>query len=426
VGGSGQYVAINGMTAGKATITVTTVDGGKTATCEVTVGGGGGPVADVVLDKASMDLVPGGQGWLRAILGDTDFMWSSDNEAVATVVPQVNNSMRAVVRAAAVGTAAITARARKSGKTASCIVTVTDGPDVYVAGFSSGTGATLWKNGAPKRLSSGQSASSVFVSGGDVYVAGIYYDQDIALWTSGAMLWKNGFPQVLSLLESAAHSVHASGGVVCVAGSEQSGGSPRAMLWANGAAQRLSEFESEAYSVYVSDGDVYVAGYEKDGGGKRATIWKNGAPTRLTATDQLTHSVARSVFVSGGDVYAGGLHFSNDGVHWYYFATVWKNGVPQHLDVGDVDSVYVDGDDVHAAGNYIVGATLWKNGVRQRLNTGVSNARQVFASGGDVYAAGYIGEGDGARAVLWKNGAPLYLDWPDATSSAYSVFVAPR
>jgi len=69
----------------------------------------------------------------------------------------------------------------------------TSGNDVYVAGTvregltADGTIATFWKNGKPQRLSDGKNkagAESIFVSDGDVYVAG--YDGDLA------KIWKNG------------------------------------------------------------------------------------------------------------------------------------------------------------------------------------------------------------------------------------------
>jgi hypothetical protein len=57
--------------------------------------------------------------------------------------------------------------------------------DVYVAG----KGPTLWKNGAGQHISyHNADAFSVFVSGNDVYVAGIDYSGG----GNNAVYWKNG------------------------------------------------------------------------------------------------------------------------------------------------------------------------------------------------------------------------------------------
>ncbi len=56
------------------------------------------------------------------------------------------------------------------------------GPDVYVAGYDSGS-AVCWKNGIATILSDGACALLVFVSGSDVYVAG---------WEGERIYWKNG------------------------------------------------------------------------------------------------------------------------------------------------------------------------------------------------------------------------------------------
>ena len=72
-----------------------------------------------------------------------------------------------------------------------------DGPDVYAVAnwLINGVNApTYWKNGVPVNLplngAVGGDASSIFVSGGDVYVSGST--------SHGAVLWKNGVETVLS------------------------------------------------------------------------------------------------------------------------------------------------------------------------------------------------------------------------------------
>ena len=77
----------------------------------------------------------------------------------------------------------------------SCKKNDNDKVDVYVAGVR-GNNATLWKNGIAKNLTDGTNyayANSVFVSGGDVYVAGYEINGQNYI----ATLWKNGIAQDL-------------------------------------------------------------------------------------------------------------------------------------------------------------------------------------------------------------------------------------
>lgn len=123
---SGVVVA---KAAGTAVITVTTVDGGKTASCVVTVKP---RVTGVTLNYSSISLIVGSSRTLTATVTPSDALdksvtWSSNNTSVATV------STSGTVSAKAVGTAVITVRTNDGGKTATCTVTVTP---VSVTGVS--------------------------------------------------------------------------------------------------------------------------------------------------------------------------------------------------------------------------------------------------------------------------------------------------
>lgn len=106
--------------AGTATITVTTADGSKTATCAITVSAAAVPATSVTLDKTTASLAVGADVTLAATVapaGSTDTVaWTTSNAAVATVA---NGKIAAV----APGTATITATA--GSKSATCTVTVT-------------------------------------------------------------------------------------------------------------------------------------------------------------------------------------------------------------------------------------------------------------------------------------------------------------
>lgn len=108
---------------GTVTITATTVDGGKTATCVVTVVKPVVEVESVSLDKTSLAMVEGETATLAAAVkpddaADKSVTWSSDKTSVATV----DNSGK--VTAVAEGSATITVTTTDGGKTAACTVTV--------------------------------------------------------------------------------------------------------------------------------------------------------------------------------------------------------------------------------------------------------------------------------------------------------------
>ena len=116
---NGQVTALK---AGTATITVTTEDGGKTATCQVTVNAKVYNVESVSLDKTSITLTEGDSQTLTATVSPSNatnknISWSSSNTSVATV----NNGVVTAIKA---GTATITVTAEDGGKTATCQVTV--------------------------------------------------------------------------------------------------------------------------------------------------------------------------------------------------------------------------------------------------------------------------------------------------------------
>jgi hypothetical protein len=71
-------------------------------------------------------------------------------------------------------------------------------------------------------------------------------------------------------------------------------------------------------------------------------------------------------------------------------------------------------------------AVLWKNGEARRLSDGrEAQALSVFASGQDLYVAGYEAGADGAGvATLWKNFGPQRLSDGSGDVRANSVFVS--
>ena len=120
VDANGKVTAVK---AGEATITVTTEDGGKTATCKVTVSETSVAVTGVTLNKTALTLNIGASETLSATVAPVDatnkkVTWKSSDAAVATV--DANGKVTGV----AAGEAIITVTTEDGGKTATCKVTV--------------------------------------------------------------------------------------------------------------------------------------------------------------------------------------------------------------------------------------------------------------------------------------------------------------
>ena len=114
---------ITGVKEGEATITVTTEDGGKTATCKVTVEAATIAVTGVTLNKTELTLEVDGSETLTATVAPDDatnkeVTWSSDKPEIVTV------DATGKVTGVAIGEATITVTTEDGGKTATCKVSV--------------------------------------------------------------------------------------------------------------------------------------------------------------------------------------------------------------------------------------------------------------------------------------------------------------
>ncbi len=114
---------VTALKAGSATITVTTEDGGKTATCSITVREKLYPVTGVTLDKTSVELTEGDVTILTATVNPSNasnknVYWTSSDQTVATV--DNTGKVTAVKR----GKTVITVTTEDGNKTATCTITV--------------------------------------------------------------------------------------------------------------------------------------------------------------------------------------------------------------------------------------------------------------------------------------------------------------
>lgn len=141
---------ILGIQTGNTVITVTTVEGGLTDTCEVTVTSDAIPVTGVSLNKDSTEMTAGSTEQLTAAIEpadatESDVIWESGDESVVTV------SVNGLVTAVGEGTADITATTVDGGFSDACGVTVAS-DIIPVTGVSLNAGAMRIGPGKTKRL----------------------------------------------------------------------------------------------------------------------------------------------------------------------------------------------------------------------------------------------------------------------------------
>lgn len=129
-------------------------------------------------------------------------------------------------------------------------------------------------------------ANAVCINGNDKYVAGCQNNATTGL--AMATVWKNGAPTTLTTGDTSvavATSVYVAGSDVYVAGYDQEdyyhGGAAFAKYWKNGVPVKLSTAPSNATGIMVFGNDVYVSGWEDNGPIRIAKYWKNGVPVTL-------------------------------------------------------------------------------------------------------------------------------------------------
>jgi len=297
-------------------------------------------------------------------------------------------------------------------------------PNLYFIGHGAEYGKDgfiikFWKKGESKNLTNGNyyaSARSIYVSGNDVYVAGIEGSPNGRI----AKLWKNGTARNLAN-DAEVESVFVSGSDVYVAGSFRIDDYLCAALWINNEEPLTlgwGWFNTYANCVYVSGSDVYATGSIEG----KTVLWENGVAQYLS--EGAVAASANSIFVSGSNVYVAGYESKKVGEEIFHTVPMlWINREPHPLSIGGTSDyygfisamyvfvqgsdVYVTGYDVDARGKHI--ATLWKNGVAQKLiddNSVESVAYRIFVKGDDVYILcdAWDDSGKGGSTILWKNG----------------------
>src|ERR1700722_588639 len=260
------------------------------------------------------------------------------------------------------------------------------GNDVYIGGYTfnnidTAYIPTYWKNGIAKQLSSPLKfayISSMYVDGTDVYTAGGAWDYNGHQY---AIFWKNDSFTILDSVSSSinnggpfATSIFISGNDIYVAGQNHIGG----CYWKNGIVTNLNT--PTCRSVYVSGSDFYVTDDQSQGGTIPAYL-KNGTLFPLSTLPTNLGAYSGFITMSGTDLYILGAEYlaaNNNSVVMY-----WKNGTPTI--VGDTSkyssagNLIVNGTDIYIAGalettSQNMKATYWKNGKAIQLSESSSYA----------------------------------------------------
>lgn len=179
VSGNGTVTA---LAVGKTTITVTTSDGGKTATCEVTVAPSPVPVTGIMLNKDETTIFEDATEQLTATVvppeaTNQNVEWTSDDDDIASVSPE------GLVTAHGAGFTVITATTDDGGYTATCEVTISPFM-VPVTGVSLNVTETSIEAGESEQLVATISPPDA----SNQNVAWYSSDEDVAAVSSGGMV----------------------------------------------------------------------------------------------------------------------------------------------------------------------------------------------------------------------------------------------
>ena len=253
---------VTGVAAGEATITVTTVDGGKTATCKVTVSDKEIKVTGVKLNKSETSILVGDNETLTATVlpenaTNQKVTWKSDKPEIATV--DASGKITGVKE----GEATITVTTEDGAKTATCKVTVT----IPV------TGVTLNKTALTLNIGANETLTAT-VAPADA--------------TNKKVTWKSS--------DAAVATVDANGKVTAVKAGEATitvtteDGGKTATCKVTVQPKLVSEITLAALAIYVGESKAITATVKPDDATNKALTWKSSDETVATvdATGKVT------------------------------------------------------------------------------------------------------------------------------------------
>ena len=318
---------VEGIAEGNATITVMTLDGGRTATCSVEVTGGQSGGDDDIY-----------------VCGTINY-----EAFVSTAVYWKNGVM---IELGEQGVHSFTKQILEYNG------------DIYISGGTEDV-AGYWKNGEFNALPSNTGNVEVYgfqIVNGDIYACG--YDGYKAVY------WKNDQLYQLEETTSYGYGLFVDGNDVYVVGSKPGTGP---MVWKNGVGELFSDTGASINMVYVEGDDIYVGGEKND----CVAYWINDTLYE-SQTEYESYLGTNGMAVHNGKVYLTGEDLID--YDWYtFYAAYWVDGEFFTLK-GDpaypstASSIKFFGDDMYVAGKekdyeIINHAAYWKNGEIVILDT---------------------------------------------------------
>lgn len=416
VDATGKVTAVG---AGTANITVATADGGKTASCSVTVTALHRPLSKIEISPAKTEVAFGTPSTLKITYTPENatnkkVTWKSSDESIATV------SSGGVVEGLKDGTVTITATSDEGKLTAKCEVTITS---LTKAGLYYLQGRDIYKDG--KLFFTNSYVNPTINLDGN-----IYYYSDGKVFVNGVTMYQYSINSVNG------YETAAGGGYYFIANTTNSNSD--LSVWKINPVKKTAKLVSihkgkSKHEVWVEDmaadskGNLYIAGHlTREDGVHIATLWKLDTSDKVTATSYSDGTGIKvgptvdAVAVNKNDdvfclVYEG--EFSSSG---YYIENLYKNGKKQYAVTKSGDRSYSESCDIAVNGNDVYSVIceyggksnsscvkVYKN--KNRLYTVQpdenTNAGDIaVTSKGDVYFSGHTGSGSNIKTYIWKNG----------------------
>ena len=340
---------------------------------------------------------------------------------------------------------------------------------IYVAGQPDYRIGCYWKNGERTDLTTTENymratTTGISVSGGNVYVSGHYKFGDMSY--HAPCYWKNGIKTDLPLNGNRGgytNDIFVSGSDVYVAGMVTAAIKDyREILqpcyWKNNTLIEITDYPVlfdiiidmdydspmalppvELTCIYVSGSDVYIGGNYDLGGKngdfwgepKQACYWKNGDRTDLPGNN----SFVNGIFVEGGKVYiSGGYDFISPGYQKSKFGRpcYWMDGKKVDLTNKGNGAAYTSGIFVEKGTVYVSGhaynargpnSCYWKDKSITLFDNKSLYTSSIFVKDGIVFICGAINEMSYTIPCYWANKKRIELSVIERDGDAIAISV---
>jgi len=298
-----------------------------------------------------------------------------------------------------------------------------DNPDtskytIYTTGQYYGVGGTFscyWKNServdVPDLTPDYFDRREIFVSNGDVYLAGARNISGTQSVTLAPSYWKNGVRTDLNMgdyTSGSAEYIKVANGKVYTAGkvSKNTGAwyenETKLCYWINNERTDITDFPAKFKDTYVSGlfvhgNDVYVSGgyavnvdnVYSSSNLYHACYWKNGVRTDIPNSSPNTVS-STSIFVDNGKVYvAGWTRYFLEDIREAWYSVDGQMKIVETGEWGSISNIFVENGAVYLAGSDASNnACFWKGTSKTSIGQRVV-IRGMYVRDGIVFTAGW-------------------------------------